>query len=212
MQEVVMKVWGRMACFSMPEYAVERFTYPVLTPSAANCILGSVYVKRAEFDWDVTKIKMLKPIQMFTMRTNEIKNMPTPLKDKWGPFSLTDKNNRTQRYTTVLVDVAYIIHAHPVRSWIRSENSVVKGPQVHQSKHINIFNCQLKKGACFYRPYLGMRQFPAFFGPPEPDDKPLPIDMDLGVMPKKVQYAKWDLPTRFFQASLEKGVLTVPRG
>ena len=32
----VLEVWGDFACFSRPELKVERFSYPVITPSAAR--------------------------------------------------------------------------------------------------------------------------------------------------------------------------------
>lgn len=31
------RVWGPWACFTRPEFHVERVSYPVMTPSAARC-------------------------------------------------------------------------------------------------------------------------------------------------------------------------------
>jgi len=31
-----LEVWGDLACFTRPEMKVERFSYPVITPSAAR--------------------------------------------------------------------------------------------------------------------------------------------------------------------------------
>src|SRR3954468_9247317 len=55
----VLEVWGDFACFSRPELKVERFSYPVITPSAARGIFDAVYAKPAEFRWAVTAIEVL---------------------------------------------------------------------------------------------------------------------------------------------------------
>ena len=35
-QDQILEVWGEFACFTRPELKVERFSYPVITPSAAT--------------------------------------------------------------------------------------------------------------------------------------------------------------------------------
>lgn len=37
------EVWGDKACFTRPEFKVERISYDVITPSAARGILDCVY-------------------------------------------------------------------------------------------------------------------------------------------------------------------------
>ena len=38
-----LEVWGDLACFTRPEMKVERFSYPVITPSAARGIFDAIY-------------------------------------------------------------------------------------------------------------------------------------------------------------------------
>ena len=40
---VKVKVWGDYALFSRPELKVERYSYDVMTPSAARGILEAIY-------------------------------------------------------------------------------------------------------------------------------------------------------------------------
>lgn len=44
-KDQVLEVWGDFACFSRPEMKVERFSYPVPTPSAARGIYDSIFSK-----------------------------------------------------------------------------------------------------------------------------------------------------------------------
>ena len=47
-------VWGELACFTRPEMKVERYSYPVITPSAARGIFDAIYWKKAYgFYWQV---------------------------------------------------------------------------------------------------------------------------------------------------------------
>jgi CRISPR-associated protein Cas5d len=41
----VLEVWGEFACFTRPELKVERFSYPVITPSAARGLFDAIYCK-----------------------------------------------------------------------------------------------------------------------------------------------------------------------
>ena len=49
------RVSGDFACFTRPETKVERFTYPVMTPSAARNILDSI-CWRPQMRWIVTRV------------------------------------------------------------------------------------------------------------------------------------------------------------
>ena len=35
---IEVKVWGNYACFTRPEFKVERVSYPIITPSAARFV------------------------------------------------------------------------------------------------------------------------------------------------------------------------------
>ena len=41
-----LEVWGEFACFTRPEMKVERYSYPVITPSAARGILRVLLADR----------------------------------------------------------------------------------------------------------------------------------------------------------------------
>ena len=69
---VRVEVWGNMACFTRPEFKVERITYDVITPSAARAILDSIYWHPG-LKWHVDKIYVLNPIQYTDVMRNEVK-------------------------------------------------------------------------------------------------------------------------------------------
>nr|MBA2376291.1 CRISPR-associated protein Cas5 [Rubrobacter sp.] len=50
------KVWGEFACFTRPEFGVERVSYEVMTPSAARGVLEAIFWK-PEFRWLVREIE-----------------------------------------------------------------------------------------------------------------------------------------------------------
>ncbi len=70
--EQILKVWGELACFTRPEMKVERFSYPVITPSAARGIYDAIYCKpnhdatQSEFRWQIRKIEVLSYTQGVT--------------------------------------------------------------------------------------------------------------------------------------------------
>src|SRR5438309_8976866 len=65
------RVCGPLACFTRPEFKVERVSYEVMTPSAARGILEAVYWKPA-IRWVVTEIHVLEPIRFQSFRRNEV--------------------------------------------------------------------------------------------------------------------------------------------
>lgn len=225
----VIEVWGDFACFSRPEMKVERFSYPVITPSAARGIFDAIYCKpnkdpaQAEFRWQITKIEVLSPISYIALRRNEVKDKlsvrdveqwmagraePEPLwadgdRDALG----TDQKGRTQRQTMALKNVRYRLHA-TIRPWPGHENKL---PALEAQ-----FRRRVEYGKCFAQPCFGCREFPAFFMFPDGDRPPEPIDQDLGYM----LYDVFDLSRpgtcdslpaiSLFRAKLEQGVLEVP--
>ena len=226
----VLEVWGEFGCFSRPEFKVERFSYPVITPSAARGIFDAIYCKpnkdptQAEFRWQVTKIEVLSPPNYIALRRNEVKEKasvkgawvtgkerPEPIwadgtKDMLG----TDAKGRTQRQTMALKDVRYRLHAQ-IRPWKGYANRI----QALEAQ----FRRRAANGKCIYQPCFGCREFPAYFElvqPASPLVKPLPLDIDLGLMLYDVfdlsrPGTSEDRPSiSLFNASLRKGVLEVP--
>ena len=117
----VLEVWGDFACFSRPEMKVERFSYPIMTPSAARGIFDAIYFKRTEFRWQIRRIEVLSPPTFIPLRRNEVKDKaperaiqqwmsgkapPEPLwADGTSEELGTDMKGRTQRQTMALKNV-----------------------------------------------------------------------------------------------------------
>jgi len=245
-RDQVLEVWGELACFSQPPFKVERFSYPVITPSAARGIYDAIYCKpsrdpvNAEFRWQVTRIEILPPRDApssgnhpstypnyVALRRNEVKDKAasaativkwaTGMKDPepiWadGDRDLlgTDQKGRTQRQTMALKNVRYRLTAH-VHPWRGFENRI----EAFEA----CFRRRAQNGKCIYQPYLGCREFPAYFewvDPDAPRPDPLPLDMDLGL----VLYDVFDLSQpgscddlpciSLFRAVVQRGVLQVP--
>ncbi len=211
---VRLHVWGAHACFTRPEMKVERVSYDVLTPSAARGILEAVHWKPAIL-WVVDRIHVLKPIRFQSFRRNEVgakasaQNAAAAMRAAatTGLGLLVDEN-RQQRATTLLVDVAYVIEAH-------FELTAQVGPEDTEAKHLAMFNRRAGNGQCFHRPSLGTREFPAEFallpvGAPLPQMQ-LPAEQrnrDLGWMLHDIDFVNGNA-SRFFRARLEDGVLDV---
>jgi len=176
-----------------------------MTPSAARGILSSIFWK-PQFSWCVREIHVLKAIRYFALTRNELKKrivVSTTMKwaTKGGGYFADD--DRTQRHILGLRDVAYVIYA---------DMCLNPSAEMGIPKYYAQFVRAIEKGHCFCTPYLGLREFDAFFGPANEDDRPLPISMDLGRMLFDYTFSpdgKSAYPY-FFKAELENGVLRVP--
>ncbi|MBV8593523.1 MAG: type I-C CRISPR-associated protein Cas5 [Caulobacteraceae bacterium] len=212
---VRLHVWGDRACFTRPEMKVERVSYDVMTPSAARGILEAVHWKPA-IHWVVDRVHVLKPIRFQSFRRNEVgakasaSNAASAMRrGTVAGLGLPVENNRQQRATTLLIDVAYVIEAHFELTERAGEDT--------QAKHLAMFNRRAESGQCFHRPCLGTREFAADFkllpeGAPVPNSS-LPKeqrDRDLGWMLHDIDFAKGNT-SRFFRARLHEGVLDVER-
>ncbi len=196
------QVWGDFACFTRPEMKVERVSYPCMTPSAARGVLEAIFW-RPEFTWVVRQIDILRPIRYFSILRNEVKSKAAARSAQAGSVMLADEE-RTQRHTLALRDVAYVIHADvALRPHARTENP---------AKYRDQFRRRVAAGRCYRQPYLGCREFGAFFGEPA-GQAPAPIDEDLGPMLLDIEYAPCDSGRGtpiFFDARIEGGRLSVP--
>lgn len=193
---VQVKVWGDRACFTRPEMKAERVSYQVMTPSAARGVLEAIFWK-PEFQWRVKSIAVLKPIRHFSTVRNEVNRRLVPSN---AGFDIGEA--RTQRHTSGLSDVAYIISADAVVA-----DSVREDP----AKFRDQFRRRVTKGRCFNQPYLGCREFVGFFGDVDGTESPIDLTEPLGLMLLDIEY-KSTPPhePHFFQASLVNGVLEVP--
>jgi CRISPR-associated protein Cas5d len=206
-------VWGDYACFTRPEMKVERVSYDVMTPSAARGILEAIHWKPA-IRWVVDKIHVLNDIRFDNVRRNEVgsKIAPGNVKKamKGGIVELCQyaSDDRQQRATLLLRNVAYIIEAH-------FEMTSEAGPSDNPGKHYNITMRRGRQGQCYQQPFLGCREFVAKFRLIETDE-PLPHSLhngneqDLGWMLLDIDYSDSMTP-RFFRAIMKDGIIEVPR-
>lgn len=200
------KVWGEFACFTRPEMKVERVSYPVMTPSAARGVLEAILWK-PEVRWEVREIRVLNAIRHISFLRNEVNN-PAIIStaQSWAEDggSYFAEDDRAQRHTLALRDVAYIIRAQMILS------PDAKDPI---KKYEEMFRRRVAQGQCFHRPYMGCREFVALFGPPDTDDQAIAINDDLGLMLFDLEYSGdgsgRGMP-KFFSARLQQGVLQVP--
>lgn len=218
------KVWGSFACFTRPEFGVERVSYEVMTPSAARGILESIFWK-PEFTWRVHEIHVLKPIRHYSILRNEINSVQSERSAQgWakngGRYYADD--DRAQRHTLCLREVAYIIKA---------EVELLPHADAHIAKYRDQFRRRVARGQCANQPYLGTREFSAFFCSADADDVAIDVSDHLGLMlfdlaftrkrkgsvshlvhnGENVSVATSDVSPIFFPAELKKGVLHVPQ-
>ena len=164
---VAVKVGGDYACFTRPEFKVERVSYPCMTPSAARGILEAIYWK-PEFRWEIREIHLLKPTRQISILRNEIETRQSA---DSGPVFVEDK--RQQRASLVLRDVEYVIRAEPC-----SQAHDPHGPR----KHVECFNRRVARGQCHHAPSLGCREFAAWFERPTGEESPADIQQHVGQM------------------------------
>lgn len=210
---VRLHVWGELACFTRPEMKVERVSYDVMTPSAARGIIEAIYWK-PEIRWVIDRIRVLKPIRFTSLRRNEVGGKASAaaaekaMRSGRGNLGIyvDDHDQRQQRATLLLRDVAYVIEAH---------FEITSGDQ-NDGKHLDIFNRRARNGQCFTRPYFGCREFDAHFelieqGADLPAfDAALSGPHDLGWMLHDIDFANGGEP-RFFHAVMNDGVIDVPQ-
>jgi len=181
---------------------VERVSYPVMTPSAARGILEAIFWK-PEFQWRIREIWVLKPIRHFSILRNEVNSRQShnSAAAKGGCYFADE--DRAQRHSLVLRDVAYIIKADVDPKGAGSDE---------EAKYRDQFRRRVERGQCLHRPYLGCREFAALFSAPSGNEKSIPDTEDLGLMLFDLEYKpdRTGGEPRFFNARLDRGVLTVP--
>jgi len=211
--KVRVKVWGDYALFSRPEFKVERVSYPVITPSAARGVLEAIFWK-PEFRYQITRIGILKPGRQTSILRNEIGS-------RQGKNPIVVERDRQQRTSLLLKDVAYIIEA-----------DIYLRPHATDPvyKYTDQFRRRVERGQYHHTPYLGTREFAAFFEPAN-GEMPPPLNLDIGTIlfdiafvadkirkeltfkrPGKEKPISGYAEALFFQARVENGWLNVPQG
>lgn len=211
--QIRLEVSGAAACFTRPEFKVERVSYDCMPPSAAVGILKSVYWHPG-MDWAIERIHVCKPIRFATIVRNEVqlkgngREAAACYRRRTIPKGVFAADVRTQRSTRYLKDVRYVIEAHP----ILLDGALHDGDSL--TKFFQIFLRRARKGQCFSPAYLGCREFPVermqllrMDDPVEHEDVP---DKPLGFMLYAIDYhdPKHIRPA-FFSAELRDGVVEV---
>jgi CRISPR-associated protein Cas5d len=201
-----LRVWGEYACFTEPLQKLERVSYEVMTPSAARGILEAIFSHPPYMQWRVREIAVLKPIKHFSILRNEVASRMSPRSDS---LSITD--DRSQKHTLGLRDVAYVIKAdvHVPAGTVDRE-----GKAVDPAKYRDQFRKRVERGQCFHRPYLGCREFACHFARPDGTEQPIKATTSLGRMLLDIEYDSVGDAKRvhFFDAELVDGRLAVPQG
>lgn len=202
------KVWGEFACFTRPEFKVERVTYPVMTPSSARGLLEAIFWK-PQFSWQVREIRVLQPIRYVSILRNEVNSVAS--RDAASGWAMSGGGyvasaDRAQRHTLALRDVGYVIVA---------DVEVRSGVDEDPAKYRDQFRRRVRSGRCFQTPYLGCREFAAYFTEIDGTERAIDVTEDLGPMLLGIDYEEGSGGRgrpRFFQSRLERGVLHVPLG
>lgn len=225
-----LEVWGDFACFTRPEMKVERFSYPVITPSAARGIFDAIYwegvrdgqTMQPYFHWQIERIEVLEMPRYIALRRNEVKGIVPgkTILNKW--IKGTEKpeplwadsddatTGRTQRQTMALKNVRYRLTAR-----------IIPKPKFGGQiiKFDEMFERRAKHGKCFQQPFFGCSEFPAFFEYVQSGDahkQPAPFDQRIGWMLYDVfdlrrEIVRDDLPfISLFDAMVVNGVVEVP--
>ncbi len=209
-KEFCLEVRGDYACFTRPEFKVERVSYDVITPSAARAIFEAIFWKPA-IKWVVTRIEVLKPIKTMNIRRNEVGAVA-------GNSPIYIEEKRQQKNSVILKDVAYriwayMIYASPAERKAAGQESVM---DENPGKYLAMFERRAKKGQCFNQPYLGCREFSASFRYIDSEEKDLMPAIDES---RDLQYMLYDMDFSncpkspapiYFKAIMNNGVITVP--
>lgn len=204
-------VQGERALFTRPEMKAERVSYDVITPSAARGILEAIHWKPA-IRWVIDKIHVLEPIRFENIRRNEVgskisaRNVTEAMNaGRLDGLALYVDEDRQQRASTLLRDVAYVIEAH--------FELTAKAGDDTEAKHAEMFRRRASSGQCFHQPCLGTREFPAEFelidGPPPPSRlPPEQRDRDLGWMLYDIDFAN-NMTPLFYRPQMVDGIIDV---
>lgn len=153
-------VEGDYACFTRPEFKVERVSYDVPTPGALEGMLKSIYWKPS-IKYVIDQIVVFNKIDFVNIRRNEVKDkvslskIKKQMNGKGGDPCIYSSESRSQRASMILKNVKYGIAFHFELTGIKNEREVDA-----ENKHYNILKRRLEKGQSFRTPCLGCSEFP----------------------------------------------------
>ncbi len=199
---------GPLACFTRPEFKVERFSYQVMTPSAARGLIEAVLWKPA-IAWRIERIIVLKEIKFTAFRRNEVNSKAAKpssaiIANGGPPPVFFADEDRAQRNTVALSDVDYVIETHFVMT-----SKVGSGDNIN--KFVDMFTRRVARGQHFHQPYFGCREFVADILPADDYPRPIGETKDLGLMLWDIDFGPKSNVPIFFPAKLDQGVMEVPQ-
>ena len=189
---VDIKVWGDYACFTRPEFKVERVSYPVMTPSAARGILEAIYWK-PQIRYRIQRIGILRHFRLkkeeppmgreWSLLRNEISSLQNKdAKGIWYALRvLSDpegqvKAGKEKTKAETAEDIAHrqfividkdrqqrtSLVLKDVAYRIQARIELQKG-EANIGKHLDCFRRRAERGQYFHKPFLGCREFAADF-------------------------------------------------
>jgi len=203
------RIRGTVACFTRPEFKTERFSYEVITPSAARGVFEAILWKPA-IQWHIRRILLLAAPRFIQIKRNEVTKRASvsniqAASRRGAPCDYFADEDRAQRNTLALRDVDYAVEAE-FRMTARS------GSDDNPRKFDEMFRRRLERGQFHMQPYLGCREFPAIVEPYTGDPKPLAGETrELGYMLHDIRYGATKNEPVFFRAILQRGVIEVPQ-
>lgn len=210
-KEYCLEVWGELACFTRPEFKVERVSYDVITPSAARAIFEAIFWKPA-IRWEVTRIEVLAPIRTASIRRNEVGATANTRKRQ-----IYIEDNRQQKNAIMLRDVRYRIYARQVFVPVNKRKTSDKPDYNDENpgKYHAMFERRARKGQCFNQPYLGTRECSASFrfveNSEESAQQPIQESRDLGFMLYDMDFSNpRDIKPMYYHPMMVNGAIEVP--
>lgn len=240
MRTFTLEVWGDLACFTRPEFKVERFSYPVITPSAARAIFDAIYLEFTPLDrfrssssppkqpamyWQVERIEVLEPVRYIALMRNEVK-------EKVSEASVKKWMRDPSKVEPIYADATRDNTGQDTKGRTQRQTMALKGVRYRigaqavlyqenfelRQKIERSFERRARAGQCFYQPYLGCREFTSYFQLVEEGfaSRPAEVNEHIGWMLYDVfdlsrPGSSADKPSvSLFQAEISRGVLQVP--
>jgi CRISPR-associated protein Cas5d len=184
-EPICLRVKGPFACFTRPEFHVERVSYPIITPSAARGILEAILMKPIEkpethkrhnkigFRWKITRLGIVNKGAMFSILRNELGYSVHRKPEDATGYDINADRIRAQRHSLILsggVDeqgkrqmLEYLIEAQievPENTRQRGERKLRPSATfLARNKYHQMFLRRARAGQCFYQPFFGCREF-----------------------------------------------------
>jgi len=177
-ESVRLRIKGPLACFTRPEFHVERVSYPVITPSAARGILEAILMKPIEkpeaqkrqdktgFRWRVLRLGIINKGFLMPILRNELGYKS----HSYRGYDIGDTSSvRAQRNSLILTG-GVNANGEPLMLDYLIE-ALIEVPNGHTydngcfliAKYQEMFTRYAQQGRCFHRPYLGCREFSCNF-------------------------------------------------